>query len=74
MSNNSIFFIGIDLGDKQSVVITLDQDGEMIEESRISTTQNAFTRKFKSISSMPYCHGGRNSLSLGKQDLEGPWP
>jgi transposase len=51
MSNNSIFFIGIDLGDKQSVVITLDQDGKVIEESRISTTQKAFTRKFKSISS-----------------------
>jgi len=51
MSYNSIFFIGIDLGDKQSVVITLDQDGEVIEESRISTTQKAFTRKFKGISS-----------------------
>ena len=51
MSNNSIFFIGIDLGDKQSVVITLDQDGEVIEDSRISTTQKAFTRKFKGISS-----------------------
>jgi transposase len=51
MSNNSIFFIGIDLGVKNSVVIVLDQDEEVIEESHISTTQKAFTRKFKSVPS-----------------------
>ncbi len=49
MINNSILFIGIDLGDKFSVVVILDQDGEVIEESRIPTTQNAFTRKFTSF-------------------------
>ena len=41
MSNNSTFFIGIDLGDKYSIIVVLDQDGEVIEESRISTTQKA---------------------------------
>jgi transposase len=49
MINNSILFIGIDLGDKFSVIVVLDQDGEVIEESRIPTTQNAFTRKFMSF-------------------------
>jgi transposase len=51
MFNNSTIFIGIDLGDKSSFVIILDQDGEVIEESRISTTQTAFIRKFKSFPS-----------------------
>jgi transposase len=51
MFNNSILFIGIDLGDKFSVVVILDQDGEVIEESRIPTAMNAFTRKFKNIPS-----------------------
>lgn len=50
MFNNSTIFIGIDLGDKFSVIVVLDQDGELIEESRIPTTQNAFTRKFASFS------------------------
>jgi transposase len=51
MVNNSTVFIGIDLGDKHSVVIILDQDGEVIEESRIPTTQTTFTQKFKLIPS-----------------------
>ena len=51
MSNNSTVFIAIDLGDKFSVIVILDQDGEVIEESRIPTAMNAFTRKFKSIPS-----------------------
>jgi transposase len=51
MINNSILFIGIDLGDKFSVIVVLDQDGEVIEESRIPTTKNAFTTMFKRISS-----------------------
>ena len=51
MFNNSTTFIGIDLGDKHSYLVILDQEGELIEESRIPTTQNAFTRKFSCISS-----------------------
>ena len=51
MFNNSTVFIGIDLGDKFSYVVILDKDGEVIEESRISTTKNAFTTKFKRIPS-----------------------
>ena len=51
MFNNSTIFIGIDLGDKYSVIVVLDQEGDVIEESRIPTTQNAFTRKFKNIPS-----------------------
>jgi len=50
MSNNSIFFIGIDLGDKNSVVIVLDQDGEVVDESRIPTTMKSFNRKFRDFS------------------------
>jgi transposase len=59
MFNNSTVFIGIDLGDKHSVVIILDQDGEVIEESRIPTTQTAFTRKFSSF------HPSRIAMEVG---------
>ena len=31
MYNNSTFFIGVDLGDKHSYIVILDQDGELIE-------------------------------------------
>ena len=51
MSNNSTVFIGIDLGDKFSVIVILDQDGEVIEESRIPTTKTAFTTKFNRVPS-----------------------
>jgi activator of 2-hydroxyglutaryl-CoA dehydratase len=51
MVNNSTFFIGIDLGDKLSVVVILHQEGELIEESRIPTTKNTFIRMFKRIPS-----------------------
>ena len=49
MFNNNTIFIGIDLGDKFSFIVILDKDGEVIEESRIPTTKNAFTRKFSSF-------------------------
>jgi transposase len=51
MFKNRTVFIGIDLGDKYSAVVILDQDREVIEESRIPTTQKAFSRKFRSIPS-----------------------
>ncbi len=62
MLNNSTTFIGLDLGDKRSHLTTLDQDGELIEETRLPTTQAAFHRKF---STLPACRvameGGTHS-------------
>jgi len=49
MFNNSTIFIGIDTGDKLSAVVILDQDEEVIEESRIHTRKNAFSQKFSNI-------------------------
>ena len=58
MFNNSTVFFGIDLGDKFSIVV-LDQDGEVIEESRISTTRNTFSRKFSNF------HPSRIAMEVG---------
>jgi transposase len=52
MFKNSTFFAGLDLGDKHSHITILDQDGEMIEESRLPTTKASFQRKF---STLPPC-------------------
>jgi transposase len=41
-----MFFIGLDLGDKHSYLAILDQNGDLIEETRLPTTQAAFHRKF----------------------------
>jgi transposase len=49
MFNNSTFFIGLDLGDKHSYIAFLDQDGELIEESRLPTTKASFQRKFSAL-------------------------
>ena len=49
MFNNSTVFIGIDHGEKISVIGILDKDGEVIEERYIPTTKNAFSRKFSNI-------------------------
>jgi transposase len=38
--------VGVDLGDKYSHVTVLDQEGELVEETRLPTTQVAFQRKF----------------------------
>lgn len=38
--------IGIDLGDEYSAVCVLDEAGEIVEESRIRTTRQAFARRF----------------------------
>ena len=46
MNQNSMFFIGLDLGDKHSHLAILDQGGELIEETRLPTTRAAFHRKF----------------------------
>ncbi len=52
MNKNITFFIGLDLGDKHSYVIVLDRDGEVMEESRLPTTQTSLERKF---SVLPSC-------------------
>jgi len=49
MIKNSTAFVGLDLGDKRSNVFMLDQGGELIEETRIPTTEPAFRRKFASL-------------------------
>jgi len=46
MSKHSTFFIGLDLGDKYSHLTVLDQDGEVIEETRLPTSPASFRRKF----------------------------
>src|SRR3990172_5127927 len=49
MFNNSTFFIGLDLGDKQSHIFVLDPKGEVIEESRLPTNPTSLQRKFASF-------------------------
>ncbi len=41
---NSMYFVGLDLGDKFSYITIVDQDGEMIEESRLTTIKASFQR------------------------------
>ncbi len=52
MNQNSMLFIGLDLGDKHSHLAILDQNGDLIEETRLPTTQATFHRKF---STLPAC-------------------
>jgi transposase len=49
MLKNSMFFVGLDLGDKHSYLTILDQEGEGIEESRLPTTKASFQRKFSTL-------------------------
>jgi len=44
-----MFFVGLDLGDKFSYITIVDQDGELIEESRLPTTKASFQRKFSTL-------------------------
>lgn len=52
MNKDSMFYIGLDLGDKFSYLTTVDPEGELIEEARLPTTRASFQRKF---SAMPSC-------------------
>ena len=49
MFKSSTLFVGLDLGDRHSYVAVLDQEGTLIEEARLPTTQAAFRRKFASL-------------------------
>ncbi|MFA9407122.1 MAG: IS110 family transposase [Anaerolineales bacterium] len=49
MNKISMFFVGLDLGDKFSYLTILDQEGELIEESRLPTTKASFRRKFSTL-------------------------
>jgi transposase len=49
MFKDSTTYIGVDLGDKQSHVVILDSNGEMIEEARLPTTRSSFQRRFSSL-------------------------
>ena len=52
MNKNSMFFVGLDLGDKHSYIAILDQDGELIEETRLPSTKASFHQRF---STLPPC-------------------
>ena len=54
MNKHITEFVGIDLGDKKSMVHIRNQNGEFVEELRISTTQAALVRTF----------GGRKPLRI----------
>jgi hypothetical protein len=41
--------VGFDLGDKFSFVTIVDQDTELIDESRLPTTKASFQRKFSAL-------------------------
>ena len=41
--------IGIDLGDRHSDLCAIDRSGEILEESRLPTTQHAFRQRFASM-------------------------
>jgi transposase len=49
MNKNSMLIVGLDLGDKFSYITIVDQDGEIIEESRLPTTKASFQRKFSAL-------------------------
>jgi len=46
MNKNITEFVGIDLGDKKSMVHVRNQDGEFVEETRLPTTATALEREF----------------------------
>jgi hypothetical protein len=77
MIKDSTAFVGLDLGDKRSNVFILDREGELIEETRILTTEPAFRRKFASL---PPCRvameAGTHSrwACLPSSDMRSWWP
>jgi transposase len=44
-----MLFIGLDLGDRRSHLVILDQDAQLVEEARLPTSQASLTRKFSGV-------------------------
>ena len=59
MIKNNTIFIGLDLGDKYSHLTIIDQEGNLVEETRLPTTKKSFHRRF---SDLPGC---RIALEVG---------
>ncbi|NIS79852.1 MAG: IS110 family transposase [Anaerolineales bacterium] len=49
MNKHSTIFVGLDLGDKFSYLTIVDQDGELIEESRLPASRASFHRRFSTL-------------------------
>lgn len=49
MKKDSTVTVGMDLGDKYSQICVLDEDGEILEESRVPTTRAGIKRKFERL-------------------------
>ena len=49
MKEDSMLFVGLDLGDKFSHLTLLDQEGELIEESRLPSTRASFQHRFATL-------------------------
>jgi transposase len=47
MNKDITKFVGIDLGDRTSMIHVLNQEGEFVEENRLPTTATALQRKFE---------------------------
>jgi len=61
MNKNSMLFVGLDLGDKHSYIAILDQDGDLIEETRLPTTRASFHQRFSTL------HPYRVAMEVGAQ-------
>lgn len=59
MNEDTMLFVGLDLGDRQSDLALVGKDGELVKESRVPTTPAALERKF---SVLPRC---RVALEVG---------
>ena len=61
------FTVGVDVGDRHSHLCLLDTEtGEVVEESRINTTPQAFERRFSNIERMRVAiEAGTHSLWIG---------
>jgi hypothetical protein len=61
---------GLNLGDKYSCLSLIDpQSGEVMEEGRLRTTPEAFSRRFRAVNA--HSDRGRDSLALASRVLEG---
>ena len=49
MGEDSMLFVGLDLGDRRCDLAMLDKEGELVEESRIPTTAAALERRFAAL-------------------------